>query len=167
MAPKLSKYTLPQPHVKLSCGAVPGAACDALCCYGCGPKRKPTLWPKSEPTITLHLRYHLPSQLITLMACKGRAGIPHCPPLPLLMSAARPSYDGPQDGAFSCCWYPCIPLIRITAPGPAWEESMSPADLILLTHWLDSPCSAQPHPLREFGTAWVFRGRRSLLALKV
>jgi hypothetical protein len=112
--------------------------------------------------------YHLPSQLITLMACKGRVGIPHCPPpLPLLMSAARPSYDGPRDGAFSCCWCPCIPLIRIPAPGPAWEESMSPADFILLTNWLDSPCSVQPHPLREFGAAWVFRGRRSLLAFKV
>jgi hypothetical protein len=24
-------------------------------------------------------RYYLPSPLITLMACKGRAGIPHCP----------------------------------------------------------------------------------------
>ncbi len=31
-------------------------------------------------------------------------------------------------------------LIRIAAPGPAWEESMSPADFALLTHWLDSPC---------------------------
>jgi hypothetical protein len=40
--------------------------------------------------------YYLPGPLITLMACKGRAGIPHCPPpLPLLMSAAQPSYDGP------------------------------------------------------------------------
>ena len=45
-------------------------------------------------------RYYLPGPLITLMACKGRAGIPHCPPpLPSLMSAARPSYDGPLDVA--------------------------------------------------------------------
>jgi hypothetical protein len=29
-------------------------------------------------------------------------------------------------------------LIRMAAPGPAWEESMSPADFILLTNWLDS-----------------------------
>ena len=61
-----------------------------------------------EPTIAWHLRYHLPSQLIMLMACKGRAGIPHCTPLPLLMSAARPSYDGLWDGAFSCWCCPCI-----------------------------------------------------------
>ena len=43
-------------------------------------------------------------------------------------------------------------LIRIAALGPAWEESMSPADFILLTNWLDSPCSVQPHPLRDFGS---------------
>ncbi len=29
-------------------------------------------------------RYYLPSPLITLMACKGRAGIVHCPPLTIV-----------------------------------------------------------------------------------
>ena len=128
------------------------AACDALCCYGCGPKRKPTRWPTSEPTIVLHLRYPLPSQLITPMACKGRAAIPHCPPLPSLMSAARPSYDGTRDGACHVAGTRASTLICVAAPGPAWEESMSPADFILLTNWFDSPCSAQPHPLRDFGS---------------
>jgi hypothetical protein len=100
---------------------VPGAACDASCCYGCGPKRKPTRWPKSKPTIALHLWYHLPSQLITPMALKGKAGIPHCPPLPSLMSAARPSYDGTRGVAhFHVAGNRASNLICMAAPGPAW-----------------------------------------------
>jgi len=43
-------------------------------------------------------------------------------------------------------------LILIAAPGPSWEGSLSPADFILLTNWLDSPCSVQPHPLCGFGS---------------
>ena len=137
--------------VGLSYVLVPGAACDALCCYGCGPKRKPTRWPTSEPTIALHLRYHLPSQLITLMSCKGRAGIPHCPPYHRCCQLPGHHMMAPGMAHFHVAGTRASNLIRIAAPGPAWEESMSPADFILLTNWLDSPCSVQPHPLREFG----------------
>ncbi len=73
------------------------------------------------------------------MALKGRAGIPHCPPLPSLMSAARPSYDGTRGVAhFHVAGNRASNLICMAAPGPAWEESMSPADFILLTNWIDS-----------------------------
>ena len=43
-------------------------------------------------------------------------------------------------------------LNRLAAPGPAREESMSRADFVLLTNWLDSPGSVQPYPLRGFGS---------------
>ena len=48
------------------------AACDASCCYGCGPKRKPTLWPASMPTIALHLRYYQP--MVKQMRVLSRSG---------------------------------------------------------------------------------------------
>ena len=81
---------------------------------------------------------------------KGRAGIPHCPPSPSLLSAARPSYDGTQDGAFSCCWYPCIQSDLYSG---TWARlGRINVACRLYSSDLDSPCSVQPHPLRGFGS---------------
>jgi hypothetical protein len=88
------------------------------------------------------------------MSCKGRAGIPHCPPLTIHRCCQLPGHHmmAPGMAHFHVAGTRASNLIRIAAPGPAWEESMSPADFILLTNWLDSPCSVQPHPLRGFGS---------------
>ncbi len=124
MPQALSKYTFLRPHVKLSCGAVHGAAYDASCFYGCGPTRKPPRWPTSEPTIALHRRYYLP------MACNGRAGIVHCPP-PYHRWCQLPAHHkmAPGTAHFHVGGPRASTMICIVAPGPAWGESMSPADL--------------------------------------
>jgi hypothetical protein len=88
------------------------AACDALCCYGCGPKRKSTRWAASKTTIALHLRYY--QSMVKQMSVLSRSGptrtpvhrLTLAPPLNELSDV--PMAECPVPGASSGCGHPRV-----------------------------------------------------------